>query len=71
MTGFYQSSGFLSSATYDQDKERELIDDEGWTKEAFDGTILAYKLLVKTIWWTRVCFALSDWSDGIINPAPG
>ena len=56
---------------YDQDKERELIDDEGWTKEAFDGTILAYKLLVKTIWWTRVCFALSDLSDGIINPAPG
>ena len=53
---------------YDQDKERELNDDEGWTKEAFDGAIMTYK---KTIRWTRVCFALSDWSDGIINPAPG
>ena len=54
---------------YDQDKETELIDDEaeGWTKEAFDGAIMTYK---KTIRWTRVCFALSDWSDGIINPAP-
>ena len=73
MTGFYQSSGFLSSATgcsnfnddHNQDKER---DDEGWTKEAFDGAIITYK---QTIRWTRVCFALSDWSDGIINPAPG
>ena len=53
---------------YYQDKERELIDDEGWTKEAFDGAIITYK---QTIRWTRVCFALSDWSDGIINPAPG
>ena len=35
---------------YDQDKERELIDDEGWTKEAFDGAIMTYKL--QTIWWT-------------------
>ena len=50
---------------YNQDKER---DDEGWTKEAFDGAIITYK---QTIRWTRVCFALSDWSDGIINPAPG
>ena len=55
---------------YDQDKERGLIDDEGWTKEAFDGAILASKLLVptvptvQTIRWTRV-------GDGIINPAPG
>ena len=50
---------------YNQDKER---DDEGWTKEAFDGAIITYK---QTIRWTRVCLALSDWSDGIINPAPG
>ena len=27
---------------YYQDKERELIDDEGWTKEAFDGAIITY-----------------------------
>ena len=56
---------------YDQDKERGRIDDEGWSKEAFDGAILTYKLLVQTIRIARVCFAPSDWSDGIINPAPG
>ena len=53
---------------YDLDKERQLIDDEGWTKEAFDGAIMTYKRITR---WTRVCFALSDWSDGIINLAPG
>ena len=47
---------------YDQDKERGLIDDEGWSKEAFDGAIRDYKLMVRTIRWTRVFFALSDCS---------
>ena len=39
---------------YDQDKERELIDDEGWTKEAFEGA-MTYK---QTSRWTRVCINL-------------
>ena len=47
---------------YDQDKERGLNDDEGWSKEAFDGAIRDYKLMVRTIRWTRVFFALSDCS---------
>ena len=34
---------------YDQDKERGVIDDEGWTREASDDAVLAYKLLVQVI----------------------
>ena len=56
-----------------------LIDDDRWTMEASDDAILVYKLLVLTghvdypvkSQEKRVCFALSDWSDGIINPVPG
>ena len=44
---------------YDQDKERGLIDDDGWTKEASDDAIMVYKLLAQT---GNVNFALPDWS---------
>ena len=60
---------------YDQDKERGLIDDEGWTKEASDDAILAYKLLVQTghvdypVDKSLLRSARLVSGDGIINPA--
>ena len=69
MTGFYQSSGFLSSATYDQDKERELIDDEGWTKEAFDGAIITYVQAYYPVDKSLLRSVRLVSRDGIINPA--
>ena len=59
---------------YDLDRDNGLIDDEGWSKEASDDAILAYKLLVQTghvdypvdkslLRSTRLV------EDGIINPS--
>ena len=53
---------------YDQDKERGLIDDEGWTKEVFYGDILAYKLPVDKSLLRSVRLVSCV---GIINPSPG
>ena len=60
---------------YYQDKERGLIDDDGWTKEASDDAILAYKLLVQTghvdypVDKSLLRSARLVSGDGIINPA--
>ena len=59
---------------YDADKLRGVIDDEGWTDEASDDAVLAYKLLVQT---GHVDYPVDKSllassrlvEDGIINPA--
>merc|ERR1719195_1398451 len=59
---------------YDADKLRGVIDDEGWTDEATDDAVLAYKLLVQT---GHVDYPVDKSllassrlvEDGIINPA--
>merc|ERR1719195_1139364 len=61
-------------AAYDADKLRGVIDDEGWTDEATDDAVLAYKLLVQT---GHVDYPVDKSllassrlvEDGIINPA--
>ena len=40
-------------------RERGLIDDDGWNKEASDDAIMVYKLLAQT---GNVNFALPDWN---------
>ena len=62
----------LQSA-YDDDKEKGFIDDEGWTDDASDDAVLAYKLLVQT---GHVDYPVDKSllrsarlvDDGIINP---
>merc|ERR1719195_36748 len=59
---------------YDADKLRGVIDDEGWTDEASDDAVLAYKLLVQT---GHVDYPVDKSllassrlvEEGIINPA--